>query len=194
MKGMEHLDRQVLMAGQADARNAGNSPRVVLHLLTLAELCRRGNSWRTIQVTDEQLKLAQVFVPDLSEYTPSLVRALWGVLFLLPRPVEIAKDDEIEHVAVAHVTAGICTEGLGITFPDSLLIYASANKGGIFCGHVNMQDQPTVGQIKLLQRFSWSYLDEGRRAQRESHEIGRDAMVLGLAVALCDICLATDPK
>jgi hypothetical protein len=161
MKCMEYLNQAVITAAETYDRSAGKSPRIVIDLLALAQLCHRDNSWLTTQVGDSEHDLARDFVPDLSVRTVSILRPGSGIVFLLPRPVSAGYRDKIEHVAVAHAQAGVPIPETrpAIVFRQDLLIYAAGTGSGALCGYVNTEDQPTLVQVKLLPGSSWS----GRR-------------------------------
>ena len=158
----------------------------MIDLLALAHLCRDVDTWRTVQVTESDLKEASRCIPDPSTRTCQLLPEGLGVVFLLPRPVNIGKEQSVEHVAVGHAPAGEAISGMTppFAFSQELLIYGAANEKGCLCGFVNMVDQPTIGQMRLLPGSSWIDLRENWRTELEYDEIVPDAHVLALGISL----------
>lgn len=189
-KTMKYLNQAVLLAFDTYRTSAQKSPRIVIDLLALAQLCRKGEHWRTAKVTESQLDRARAFLPDLSTKTNTLLTPGFGTVFILPRPFSIGAGQEIEHVAVAHARAGVPITGTTpqIVFRQDLFIYGAASKAGCLCGFVNMADQPTIGSIKLLPGFSWNDLAADWRTQLETDEIRPDTMLFALAISLSRVC------
>jgi hypothetical protein len=106
-----------------------------------------------------------------------------GIVFLLPRPVNVGKQ-HIEHVALGHAAAGVPISGMNppFAFSQPMLIYGTANTNGCLCGFVNIVDQPTLGQMRLLPGFSWDDLRENWKSELDSSEM--DAKVLALGISL----------
>jgi hypothetical protein len=138
MKGMKYLNQAVLLAFDTYRTSAKRSPRIVIDLLALAQLCRKGEHWRTAEVTEQQLDRARAFLPVLQTKTNTLASPGFGTVFILPRPFSIGGDQEIEHVAVAHGTAGVPIKGTTpgttpqIVFRQDLLIYGRQAKAGVY--------------------------------------------------------------
>jgi hypothetical protein len=143
-----------------------------------------------VAVSEEDINPARGLIPDPATSTLQLIRAGTGVVFLLPWPVQIGKDQAVEHVAIAHAASGVPVQGITppILFRDSLLIYAAGNEHGILCGFINAMQQPTIGAIRLKPGFSWHDMADDWRTRLEDDELRPDANLLALALALCFVC------
>ena len=187
MNGIQYLNGGVLHASKEyQASGPRRSPRIVIDLLALAHLCRDGDTWRTVNVTETDFREASRSLPDPSTRTCELLPESLGVVFLLPRPVNIGEEQSVEHVAVGHARAGKAISGMlpSFAFSQEILIYGAANEKGCLCGYVNVVDQPTIGQMRLLPGSSWIDLRENWRSELDYDEIVPDARVLALGISL----------
>ena len=192
MNGVEYLNTAVLHALDAYRDGGRKSGRIVFDLLALAELCRSGDAWRTVQVNAADLDELSKLALDQATKTTELLKPGGGFVFLLPRPVSIG-EGEIEHVAVAHVPAGQLGSGIRpmLAFRQNILVYAAATKTECLCGYANPETYPTVGSIR---GFTWSDQGENWREELDSDQIRRDARVLALAMALLALFQGRLPK
>jgi hypothetical protein len=103
----EKVDVEVAGARANEYKSSGpkRSPRIAIDLVALAHLSRTGDAWRTVRVEDHDLEEAIRCIPDPSTKTSQLVQEGVGIVFLLPRPVNICKQ-HIEHVALGHAAVG----------------------------------------------------------------------------------------
>jgi hypothetical protein len=187
MSSIQYLNAGVVHASQEyQASGPRRSPRIVLDLLALAHLCRDDDTWRTIHVTEQELKDALQCIPDPTTPTEELLPKSLGTVFLLPRLVNIGKGQSIGHVAIGHAPGGgepISGVTPAFAFSQDILIYGAANEKGVLCGFVNMVDQPTIGQIRLLPGSSWIDLRENWTRELDHDEIVPDAHVLALGIS-----------